>query len=347
VPKYTLLAPDPEAPVSRGAVPTFSILIAAYEAADVVGGALDSAVGQTFQPHEVIVCDDGSTDQLEAALAPFHDRILFLRRPENGGEAAAKNDAARAASGDFVVLLDADDAYLPERLEALAELAAERPDLDILTTDAHLEVGGRQVRRCYEPDWPFETADQRRGILERNFVFGLAAVRRERLLEIGGFDEAIRWTTDWDCWIRMILAGSRVGLVAEPLAVYRVHDQSLSASRANHVHGRIQTLRKAERDSRLTDAERRTVSASIAAQERELAVLELRGALLTRPPDLRRRLLRVATRSDIPARTRAKAAAAATAPALAARLFRRRRATAWTGAAGITGRSEPPPSDGT
>ena len=59
--------------------------------------------------------------------------------------------------------------------------------------------------------WTFEVDDQRRAILQRNFVFGLAAVRRERLLEVGGFDETIRWTTDWDCWIRMIMGGSRAG----------------------------------------------------------------------------------------------------------------------------------------
>jgi hypothetical protein len=137
----------------------------------------------------------------------------------------------------------------------------------------------------------------------------------------------------------MILAGSRVGLVAEPLALYRVHDTSLSASRINHVRGRIQTLRKAARDQRLSDRERATVSSSIAAQERELAVLELRAAVLARPPGLRRRLLRAAMRRDLPVRTRAKAAAAAAVPSLAARYFRRTKGTAWIGAAGIEGPS--------
>jgi GT2 family glycosyltransferase len=339
---HTLLAPEPETPVPRGDVPTFSILIAAYQAAHVIGDALESAFAQTVPPHEVIVCDDGSSDELERALEPFRQRIVFLRRDRNGGEAAAKNEASRAATGEFVVLLDADDVYLPQRLQALGEGASERPDLDILTTDAYLELEGRRVRRCYEPDWPFETGDQRRGILERNFVFGLAAVRRERLLAIGGFDETIRWTTDWDCWIRLILDGSRVGAVAEPLALYRVHGSSLSAARANHVRGRIQTLQKAARDPRLTDTERRTAFATIAAQERELAVLELRTALVTKPDDLRQRLVAVATRRDLPLRTRAKAAAAATVPGLASRLFRRSRAREWTGAAGITGLSSPP-----
>ena len=192
---HPLLAPEPAEPVASGLVPTFSILIPAYQAAGVVGEALASVFAQTVPPHEVIVCDDASTDDLDAAVAPFRNRIVLVSRATNGGEAAAKNDGARAASGDFVAILDADDVYLPTRLAALGELAATRPDLDILTTDAYLERAGERLRRCYEDDWPFETVDQRRGILERNFVFGLAAVRRERLLAVGGFDETIRWTS--------------------------------------------------------------------------------------------------------------------------------------------------------
>ena len=143
------------------------------------------------------------------------------------------------------MILDADDVFLPTRLEALADLAAARPDLDILTTDAILTVDGREVRRCYSRGWTFEVQDQRREILKRNFIFGLAAVRRELLLADGGFDEDILWTTDWDRWLRLILEGSRVGAVAEPLALYRVRESSLSARRDDLVRGKIATLEKA------------------------------------------------------------------------------------------------------
>lgn len=187
-------------PQEAAGSPTFSVVVAAYQSADVIANALESALNQTAPPRELIVCDDGSTDELEAAISPYRDRILFLRN-EHGGEASAKNAGMRAARGDFVAILDADDVYLPERLEALGELAHARPDLDILTTDAYLEVDGRRLRRCYAAGWRFETEDQRRGILERNFVFGHAAVRRDLLLAHDGFDESILWTTDWECWI--------------------------------------------------------------------------------------------------------------------------------------------------
>ena len=328
-----LLAP-PAQNVTPGDVPSFSIVIAAYEVADVIGEAIESALAQTAPPLEIVVCDDGSTDDLEGALAPYRDRIALVRK-ENGGEASAKNAAARAASGDFVAILDADDVYFPERLEALGELAAARPDLDILTTDAYLELDGVRRRRVYEGGWTFEIEDQRRAILQRNFVFGLAAVRRERLLAAGGFDESIRWTTDWDCWARLILAGAAAGAVAEPLALYHLRQSSLSADRAKLVAGRVQTLEKAASHPSLTPEERRVVASSIATERRELALLELRQALAEGSTDARRRALAVARERGYPRRTRLKAALAAGAPRLSGRLLRERLATRWTAASGI------------
>src|SRR5215204_1792406 len=143
------LAPAPDGPVSPGAAPAFSVIVAAYNVADVIGEALDSLRRQSVAPLEVIVCDDGSTDDLDQALEPYRDDIVLLRK-ENGGEASAKNAAARAARGDFVLILDADDVYLPGRIAALSELACARPDLDILTSDAVLVANNRAVKRLYD-----------------------------------------------------------------------------------------------------------------------------------------------------------------------------------------------------
>jgi glycosyltransferase involved in cell wall biosynthesis len=333
-PHIRFLAPPPRGPIESRRAPTFSLIIAAYNAAETIGEAIVSALDQTLPPHEIIVCDDGSTDDLEAALAPYRERILVLRK-EHGGEASAKNAAASAASGEFVLILDADDVFLPRRLEALAELAAARPDLDILTTDAFLTVDGRNVRRCYDGGWTFAVADQRREILRRNFIFGLAAVRRERLLADGGFDESILWTTDWDRWLRLILEGSRAGAVAEPLALYRLRERSLSANRNDLARGKISTLEKARSHPALRAAERPILEEALAGYRRELAFGELRGALAQRAPDARRRAKRLALLPGLTLRERAEAAAAALAPGLAGRLAHLRAERFWTGAGGI------------
>jgi Glycosyl transferase family 2 len=318
VPGRSFVAPIPDQAVEPGGTPDFSVIIAAYQAAHIIGEAIESALSQTLVPHEIVVCDDGSTDDLDAALAPYRDRITLVRQA-NRGEAAAKNAAARVASAEFIAILDADDVYLPERIQALGQLAAARPDLDILTTDAFLEIGGRRLRRCYGDAFSFVVDDQRTGILERNFIFGLAAVRRRRLLDVGGFDESIRTTTDWECWIRLILDGARAGLVDEPLARYRLRPESLSASRVGLLRGRVATLEKAATHPGLRPEDRRTVGRSLASQRRDLTVLEAQAALAGRQSDARRRALEIARDSGYGLPTRYKASVSAVAPRLVGR----------------------------
>jgi hypothetical protein len=327
------------APAPRGRVtpldapPTLSVVVAAYQVADVIGEALDSLRHQTVAPHEVVVCDDGSTDSLDDALSGYLAEIELVRTP-HGGEAAAKNVAAARAHGDFLVILDADDVFLPRRLEALGELARLRPDLDILTTDAYLVANGRRVRRNYDRRWRFETADQRRAILQRNFVFGHAAVRRERFLAHGGFDESILWTTDWDLWLRLMLDGSTAGVVDEPLALYRLRETSLTARRRELALGKIATLEKAFRNDRLEPDERELVSQTISAHRREVALLDLRAAVVGAEHDARRRALAIAGTPAFPTRARVQALAMAAGPRVSRAVLERQAERSWVGAGG-------------
>ena len=320
-----VLAPPPAVPPRRGDVPTFSAAIAAYQVSEFIGDAIESLLAQSLPPIEIIVCDDGSTDDLDAALAPYAQRILLLRK-ENGGEASAKNAAAWAASGHFLAILDADDVYFPERLEALAELSVDRPDLDILTADCHLVINSRYVRNCYDEGYRFEVDDQRRGILERNFVGpGLMAVRRDAFLAVGGFDEGFRHATDWDCWIRMIFAGSRVGMVNEPLAEHRVRETSLASNRARQFEAYVAVLEKTAARTDVTANEQEVLRRSLHSQRRRLALRRAEDALTEARPDARRLAFDVARDSGFPLRTRAKAAVAMALPGIAARRLARGR----------------------
>ena len=335
----TVAAPPPAGPLEAPAsAPTFSVLIAAYQAADYLGDAVASALSQTQPPHEVVVCDDGSTDDIEGALAPFRDEIVLLRQ-ENRGLASARNTAAAAASGDFLAILDADDTYLPDRLAALGRLATERPDLEVLTTDAYLEVNGQVVRRAYTPSWTFPVDDQRSEILRRNFVFGHAAVRREVLLRAGGWDESFRFAEDWECWVRLLLNGSRVGCVVEPLARYRVREDSLSTNQVAMLEAEIEVLEKALTHPRIRPEEELVARGTIARLGKELAVDRLREALRTRAVGVRRCAAAIATDRAAPLQTRVKAAAAAVAPGAVGLLLNRRDRREWRGAGGTTVRA--------
>jgi glycosyltransferase involved in cell wall biosynthesis len=302
--------------------PRFSVVIAAYQAAGFIADAVQSAVEQAPPPHEVIVADDGSTDDLTAALAGFADAVRVVRIT-HGGEAAAKNAGAAAATGEFIAFLDADDRFLPGRLKALSALAVARPELDVITTDAYLMHNGEIIGRCYGPGHQFAFDDQRTAILQRNFVLGLSAVRRSRFTEVGGFDPTVEYTTDWELWMRLILSGSEVGFVDEPLAEYRLHARSMSARRAAMSRGRLSSLARAEARSDLTPGERITLVETKRAELARLQRDDLKELLLDGPQSLARRAAwQVAVAPHQSLATRLKSAVAFWAPGLVARRLR-------------------------
>jgi len=318
----TFVAPPPDHDLASAPPPSFGVVIAAYQVAPFVGEAVESALSQTLPPLEVIVVDDGSTDDPATALAPYAGRIVLIRQ-ENAGAAAARNRGIAESTADFVVILDGDNALLPEYLQALAELAAARPDLDILTTDAYLELDGEVTGRYYRGKARFVAGDQRRGVIHQHFVFGNCAIRRTALLGVGGYDETV-YAEDTDLFVRLILGGSRVGLVDEPLCSYRIHVGSLSSNRPRALREAVIIAERARSHPSLTPDERRYLEAEIAGKRREADLAGAEEALRGFAPHPRRRSLRIVFGPyDYGFAARVKALAAVIAPSLARRYLER------------------------
>lgn len=306
-----------------GPPPTFSVVIAAHDTAGTIGEAVESALAQTLPPLEVIVVDDGSTDGTMHELESYVDHIVCIRK-QRGGAASARNAALEHARGDFLAVLDADDAYLPGRLEALTGLAVARPDLDILCTDALLEVERRPVG-TFSEGCAFAIADQRSAILERCFCVA-PAYRRTTLVDAGGFDESLRTGSDWECVIRLVYGGALAGAVDAPLYRYRLHDRSLTSDRIRTLHERVALLERVGQTTALENRERVVLASSLSAQRAYLALTEAEAALRSRSRDARERALAAARMPAVPLRSRAAALAAAVAPEAAARALERREA---------------------
>jgi GT2 family glycosyltransferase len=296
--------------------PTFSIVIAAYEAAATIGRAVESALEQTAPAREVIVVDDGSRDDLAGALAPFGERVTLIRQ-ENRGAGAARNAAAAAASSEFIVILDADDAYHPRRLEALGELSRQRPELDLITTDARLIVDGKPAGTFAEYT-PFVTENQRTAIFESCFVGGWPAIRLSRFQAIGGFDESFKVGEDWDCWLRAILDGALAGFVEQPLYDYVLHPGSLTGSRAPDLWARVRLLEKAAGNPSLRPEERPALERALRMHRSRAVDAETQAALYG--DDGRAKLARLAVAKRLEPRARLGAALGFLAPPLARRL---------------------------
>ncbi len=308
------VAPPPERTVEPGPRPTFSIVIPAYQAASTIADAVSSALAQTCAAHEVIVVDDGSTDDLEGALAPFKDRITLVRK-NNGGKSSALNEGLAAASGEFLAILDADDVYRERRLEAMGDLAAARPDLDILTTETEIVLEGLPVGR-FNAGTPFVAVGQRTAIMDRCFIIGESAARIARLRAIGGFDETLPIAHDWDCWVRLVLDGSLAGFVDEPQLEYRLQPDSLTANRVTSLGDRGRVLEQAARNPSLRPSERPALTRAL-RYHRTRAVLAEAEETLATGTATRRRFLRHAGSAPLSLRARVIVALAAVAPRLA------------------------------
>lgn len=316
------------------AAPELTVIIACYNAQEHVAAAVRSALEQDPPAAGVVVCDDASSDGSAHVLRSFGDRIQVVRHQDNRGEAAAKNTAVRAATTPFVVFLDADDVFLPGRIGALRAALLDDPDIDIATTDAYVVQDGEVLGRWYGPTNPLPTSDVRRAVLSYNPVFGHAAVRRSAFADAHGFDESIRYATDWDLWLRMILAGKRLCVIPEPMSLYRMHGGNLSGNRAAMLSSATGLLSRLRSTAQLSPEERDILEATIAEHERVLAREVLKAALSDGDPSARRLAIRVLRDGAQPRRSRFLATGVAIWPRTAARTWRHVRSGTWTGPGG-------------
>jgi hypothetical protein len=321
---WTVTVPPPRALIeSSTETPTISVLITYYRGQDMVADAVRSVLEQTVSPHEIVICDDGSPDDIDAGLGSLRDAVKIVRK-ENGGTGSALNAAARAAGGEYVVQLDVDDAYLPRRIEAISAILAARPDIDILASDALIEQGDKLVTTLGAIH-PYPEEDQRLALLRTCTVLW-PAVRRSLVLGSGGWDESCKATEDWECWLRLVLGGAVVAYVHEPLYRWRLTPGSRSSSNLVALYeDQVYMTEKALRESPLDERERRHADTLLAARRRSLAREEARRAIETNAPDARRRSLNLVTGKSVDRDTRVKAAVAVASPRLAGRLMEWRR----------------------
>jgi cellulose synthase/poly-beta-1,6-N-acetylglucosamine synthase-like glycosyltransferase len=213
--------------------PTVSILTPAFNSAKFIRQTLDSAQRQTFTDFEMIVVDDGSTDDTRSVVEEYAERdprIRIISQP-NGGIAAARNRAMRVARGRFLALLDSDDLWLPTYLSDQLAILAERPDIDVLSSNA-INFGGAFDGA---PLLPIRSRGGIRlvSLLElisvEDSLCILSIFRREVTDVIGGFDVTLGRSEDYDLWLRAAVAGYRIAVNPKPLGLYRRRPDSVSA----------------------------------------------------------------------------------------------------------------------
>lgn len=201
-----------------------SVVIPSYNSAPYVGDAVRSALAQTHPPDQIIVVNDGSTDDTDAVLAPFAEQITVVRQA-NAGLPAARNAGLRVATGDWVGFLDADDAWHPQKLELQLCAAATAPDVGLIGTAAY----GFPIEHPPRIDGlrPLEHIPRRRLLTRNWFTASSVIVRRDVVRAVGDFDPMLPNAEDWDYWQRAQEV-RHVAILPLPLTGYRQVPGSLS-----------------------------------------------------------------------------------------------------------------------
>lgn len=222
--------------------PWLSVIIPTYNGADYLAAALDSIVMQNESEIECIVVDDGSTDETFSILDTYQEKLSLqvAKRDRIGNWVTNTNYGLSLAQGEYVCFLHQDDVWLPNRLKSIKETIFSAPQANLyLHSSLLIDTQGKPLGmwRCPLPSYPMVvTSDlMMERLLIQNFIAIPAPVfRREVALNLGGLNEELWYTADWDFWLKLAASGETIYL-AQPLAAFRVHPNSQTIRRSSSI----------------------------------------------------------------------------------------------------------------
>jgi glycosyltransferase involved in cell wall biosynthesis len=228
-------------------MPLVSVIIPTYNSADFLPQAIDSVLQQTYENIEIIVIDDGSTDHTEAVLKPYTERIRYFKKP-NGGPSAARNMGIAEAQGEFIAFQDADDLWLPEKLQlqmdyltAHAEIAVVYTDLTQFDLQGQVSISLVERYGAIPSGYIFEEL-----LVNHAITLSSVIVRRSCIDEVGAFDESLIGAEDYNFYLRLARK-FQFGFLNQALVQKRLHTNNLSDNLEQMCEDEIKNLDKIDR----------------------------------------------------------------------------------------------------
>ena len=242
-----------------------SVVVPAYNCADYIGDALSSIFEQTYQPLEVIVVDDGSTD-FTAKIVKSYRTVRYIHQ-SNGGPSRARNRGIHVAAGEYIAFLDADDLWPPDKLrEQVAALKAQ-PRAGLVFGDMRCFADGGQAETSMFERYgftaqyfghPLLVVDAVAKLLAVNFIpTGTVMARKKSLVEAEMFDERQRLVEDWDLWLRVALR-CPIAYSTKVWKLKRLHSNNLSRDTEAMSRAALHVLEKLQAGNR-DELERRGI----------------------------------------------------------------------------------------
>jgi glycosyltransferase involved in cell wall biosynthesis/peptidoglycan/xylan/chitin deacetylase (PgdA/CDA1 family) len=227
--------------------PLVSVVIATYNSGIYLQEAIDSILGQSFRDLELLVVDDGSTDDTRALVdAVSDDRLQYVWQP-NAGQTAAKNNGVRRARGEFIGFCDGDDYWYPNKLELQLALFAQSAQTGVVYSPADtIDEFGNKRDEILPAEYRGDVTAE---LFMRNFVsFGTALVRRRCIEQLGAFDDSLAMGIDWDLWLR-ISARYHFDYVPVSTYAYRIWSGQMSKNWRGRYSSAFRIMRKFVRDN--------------------------------------------------------------------------------------------------
>jgi glycosyltransferase involved in cell wall biosynthesis len=208
-------------------IPTVSVIIPAYNSAKYLPEAIASILEQTYTDYEIIVINDGSTDNTSEVVTPYLDKIRYFEQ-SNQGVSATRNRGIYLAKGEFIAFLDADDIFLPQKLAQQVEIFLTQPEIGIVNSGFSIitEAGEKltNIERWHKiPDLTPEIWLLHKPVLPSAMMF-----RRDWLIKVGGFDPRFFASEDVDLVLRMVIQGCQSTWLKTVTVYYRQHSSSAS-----------------------------------------------------------------------------------------------------------------------
>jgi glycosyltransferase involved in cell wall biosynthesis len=185
-------------------VPKVSIIIPTYNRAHILGNAIQSVLDQTFQDFEIIVVDDGSTDDTREEVSRFGEKVIYIFQ-ENKERSAARNNGMKHARGQYITFLDSDDIYLPEKLQVQVELMDNNPGYGMsYAYSIWLDEHGKYLHTWRDDlnGWIFPEMMRAK---HNKITVPSVMIRREVLEKVGDFNESINTCEDYEYWCRIAI----------------------------------------------------------------------------------------------------------------------------------------------
>lgn len=205
-----------------------SVIIPTYNRVDYLHEAVESVLAQTFRNFELIVVDDGSTDDTQKVAASWKGKLRYLRQ-KNSGPSAARNNGIRNSVGRFIAFLDSDDTWTPEMLEKQVLMFKKNPAAGLIATGYTLMNTERQLTKQIIMSSK-DLADAARGNHYMNFFATSSVMVKKHCFQATGlFNEKLRFAEDWDMWLR-ILQHYDFAYLPQALMNYRVHPDKISTT---------------------------------------------------------------------------------------------------------------------